>query len=121
MAAVLCDYEGLSLFADELISELTPPSRERVRESLDQLDEIPAIGGLSDEVKKRLRELQTEWSESSAPEARFEELYGEVSDAEGEAILAFLEALQAAHGEAFLGGEVGQAIETHWGRYRAEE
>src|SRR6185436_893876 len=105
--------------ASELISALTEPSRDDVVTSLDRLAELPPGMTLSNPaVAEQLRKQQLEWFDSGAPTALFEERFSDLTDDEGAAILAFLEAFRDQQGASFPFGELDAAIERHWARYR---
>lgn len=118
MAAVLEAYPSGDTFIDELVSGLTKPHRQDVVDSFDLLDTMPPGVGLSQQMRKELREQQIEWVDSGIPLQMFHERMVELTDAEGAAVLEFLEIMQREHGEDFPSGELDKAIERHWVRYR---
>ncbi len=115
----LTRYRSVSVFASELIGALTKPSRADVVRSLDMLEELPPGLALSDaSMSGLLRKQQLEWFDSGAPTAMFEERFDGLGHREGRAILAFLEAFRAQHGEDFPFDELDVAIDRHWVRFR---
>lgn len=117
--ASLDSYASVSVFASELISALTEPSRTDVVEALDQVAQNQSGLGLPDDITELLRKQQLEWFDSGAPTATFHDRFEDLTHAEGAAILAFLVAFQEAHGEDFPFGELETAVERHWARYGA--
>lgn len=118
MHAAIAWYSSVSVFASELVGALTVPSREEKMASLDQAAEVLAMTNMSQEMIDTFRKTQREFIESGADERRFRERTEVITPAEGAAVLAFLDAFQAAHGEDFPFGEVEAAIDRYWGRYR---
>ena len=122
MSFALYDYKAVSVFASELLGALTRPSRDDVVASLDRLGQLPPELGLSDPaIAEPLRRQQLEWFDSGTPTAIFDERFGDLTPAEGGAILAFLEAFGEQHGENFPFDEVDTAIERHWIQFRGHE
>lgn len=119
MHACLESYAFISVFASELVGALTEPSRTDVVESLDRLAQVPPGLGLPQETAELLRRQQLEWFDSGWPSAIFREHFESLTQAEGGAILAFLVAMQEAHGGDFPFGQLQVAIDRHWARYRA--
>jgi len=118
MDIALDRYDKVSVFASELIGALTKPDRNDVLASLDRLDQLPPELGLSDPaVADPLRRQQLEWFDSGTPTAIFEERFNDLSDPEGAAILAFLEAFRDQHGANFPFGELDTAIDRHWAQF----
>ncbi|WP_207550446.1 MULTISPECIES: hypothetical protein [Parafrankia] len=116
----LISYRSVSVFASELVGALTRPERDDVTESLDRLDLLsseiaPSVSGVAD----LLRSQQLEWFDSGAPTATFHERFDDLSAAEGDAVLRFLETFQEAHGADFPFGELDAAITRYWSRFRA--
>jgi hypothetical protein len=121
MDIALNHYGEASVFASELLGALTRPERSDVVASLDRLQQLPPELGLSDPaVSDRLRQQQLEWFDSGTPVAIFDERFEELSDEEGAAVLAFLEAFRERHGENFPFDELDTAIDRQWARYRGE-
>jgi hypothetical protein len=114
LAAALDHYDKLSVFASELIGALTEPAREDVVTALDRAAAEP--GGLG--PAELLRRQQLEWFDAGTPSALFRDRVDGLTRAEGAAVLAFLDAFAAAHGADFPFGELDQAIDRHWARYR---
>ncbi|WP_218147847.1 hypothetical protein [Nitrosomonas sp. Nm166] len=119
LRASLESYASLSVFASELIGELTKPSRTDVIEALDRAAQIPTGLGLPDDMIELLRKQQLEWFDSGAPAAIFHERFDNLTHAEGAAILAFFVAFKQAHGADFPLGELDTAIDRYWSRYRS--
>lgn len=115
--AALASYDSLSVFASEIIGALTAPFREDVVSTLDQLEQQQSELRLPDDMLELLRKLQLEWIDSGAPMAIFFERFSNLTREEGTAVLAFLEAFQAAYGEDFPFGELQTAIDRYWARY----
>jgi hypothetical protein len=119
MYLALTQYKSVSVFASELVGVLTKPERRDVEESLERLEQLPPGLTLSNPmVAAALRKQQLEWFDSGTPTAAFEERFGDLTEAEGAAILAFLEAFRDQHGEDFPFDELDTAIDRHWARYR---
>ena len=115
--ASLESYAAVSVFASELIGELTEPSRADVVEALDRLDEASSELSLPADLTALLRKQQLEWFDAGSPTAIFHERFDNVSQSEGAAILAFLNAFREAHGADFPFNELEMAIKRYWGRY----
>ena len=114
-------YDSVSVFASELISALTEPSRKDVVEALDRVAGLPSGLGLPDGMTELLRKQQLEWFDSGTPEAIFHERVDNLSPDEGAAILTFFSALQDAHGPDFPFGELETGINRYWSRYRSPD
>ena len=112
-------YRTLSVFVSELVGALTMPDRADVVESLDRLAQVPAGFGLPKETTELLRTQQLELYDSGTPLAIFRSRFDDLTEDEGGAVLAFFDALRAAHGDDFPFDELETAIDRHWGRYRA--
>ena len=122
MDIALNKYGNVSVFASELIGALTKPDRGDVLASLDRLDQLPPELGLSDPaIADPLRRQQLEWFDSGTPTAIFEERFDNLTDPEGAAILAFLEAFRDQHGANFPFDELDTAIDRHWAGFRGSE
>ena len=117
--AALESYSSLSVFAYELVGALTELTRDDVVEMLDQLDTIPPGIGLPAATAELLRRQQLEWFDSGTPTSMFHERVDSLTAAEGAAILDFFVAFREAHGADFPSGELENAVERYWGRYRA--
>ncbi|MDH3975952.1 MAG: hypothetical protein OEV42_16885 [Deltaproteobacteria bacterium] len=116
--ASLKSYVSVSVFASELITALTEPSRTDITDALDHVDQIPSGLGFPKDMTDLLRKQQLEWFDSGVPSAIFHERFDRLTQAEGAAILAFLVAFQEAHGADFPFGELETAIDRHWAHYR---
>src|SRR5262245_32316470 len=85
--AALESYSSVSIFASELIGELTEISRSDIEDSLDKLGRIPPPFGLSQDMTELLRKQQLEWFDSGSPTAIFHERFDNLTSREGAAIL----------------------------------
>jgi len=110
--------EEIGVIDSELIEDLIEPAREDVVNALDQLEQNQSEARLPADMLEILRKQQLEWIDSGAPMAVFIERFSNLSHAEGTAILAFLDAFQAAYGEDFPFGEIQTAIDRYWARFR---
>ncbi|GIG67031.1 hypothetical protein [Phytomonospora endophytica] len=117
MDLALHRYREVSVFAAELLSALTEPSREDVVASLDAFERLPPAELRDPQIADALRRQQLEWFDSGTPTAVFHERFDGLTAAEGSAVLEFLTAFAAAHGENFPFGEVDAAVERYWARY----
>ena len=115
MEAALSHYSSLSVFVSELVGALTEPSRDDVVQALDLATRVP--GGLGS--SELLRDQQLAWFDAGTPTAIFRDRVEGLTDAEGNAILAFVRILADAHGADFPFDELQTAIDRHWGRYSA--
>ncbi len=118
LQASLESYAALSVFASEFLGALTEPSGGDVAEAFDRLARPPAGLGLPAEVAEALRKQQAEWSDAGTPAAIFRARFDGVTQAEGAAVLAFLDAFREAHGADFPFNEIGNAVDRYWRRYR---
>ena len=119
MHITLTQYDSVSVFASELVGALTEPTRLDIVESLErfgafQTGTVEPPDGTAD----LLRNQQLEWFDSGTPTAIFSERFDDLPDAEGRAILAFLEALRESHAEIFPFGELDAAINRRWASFR---
>ena len=119
LRAALEHYKPLSIFVSELVGALTEPSRDDVVQALDTAAQIPAGMGLPPATMGLLREQQLEWFDSGTPLALFRKRFDGLSPDEGAAILAFLTALNAAHGRDFPFDELQLAIDRYWSRFHS--
>jgi hypothetical protein len=119
LEAALEAYSDLSVFASELVGALTEPSRTDVEEGLERVAGILPQLGVPSDITEQLRRQQLEWIDSGTPTAIFHERVDSLTPAEGAAILAFFDALKAAHGADFPFGELEKAIDRYWARFRA--
>ncbi|HMS82442.1 MAG TPA: hypothetical protein PKD12_02180 [Nitrospira sp.] len=119
LRASLESYASVSVFASGLISALTEPSRTDILEALDKVAQVPSGLGLPTDMTELLRKQQLEWFDSGAPEAIFHERFDNLTQSEGVAILAFLDAFEEAHGADFPFDELKTAVDRYWARFRA--
>lgn len=118
LATSIAHYSAVSVFVSELIGALTKPSRADVVDALERAAQAPTGRGLSPEMADLLRKQQLEWYDSGTLEAIFHERFDALTADEGAAILAFLVALEAAHGADYPFDELKSAIDRHWARFR---
>jgi hypothetical protein len=116
--ATLDSYHLLGDFAVELVEALTKPSRRDVIEALDRMELAPADLCFPRDMTTLLRTQQLEWFDSGAPTSVFHARFDDLTQAEGEVIVAFLVSLKAAHGADFPLAALEKAADRFWPRYR---
>jgi hypothetical protein len=112
LRATLDSYSTVSIFASELVSALTKPSREDVADAVARAGE-----SLPEAIADEARKQQLEWFDSGTPATLFHERFDTLTPGEGSAVLEFLSAFRQAHGADFPLNELETAIERHWSRY----
>ncbi len=117
MALALQHYSTLSVFVSELVDTLTLP----MREDMDAAAALTGNPALSVGLQETLQQRRRESFDSGHPQARFDACFAQLTPSEARAVLAFLQALRAAHGADFPFGELDAAIARHWARAAAQD
>ena len=116
--ASLFSYSEVSIFVSELVEALTEPSRSDVEETFDKVDRIPPGVGLSAEMTELLRRQQLQYFDSGTTVTTFHDRVDSLTPAEGAAVLDFFIHLRGLRGDSYPFGELQNAIDRHWARYR---
>jgi hypothetical protein len=103
----------------ELVGMLTAPSRADIIEKYARLSQMPLVGGLTPAMLDMVGKQELEMFDAGDTSAAFHERVDDLTRAEGEAVLAFLETLRKEHAENYPFGELETAIDRHWSRYRS--
>ncbi len=121
MDLALNGYASVSVFASELIGQLTLPSREDVVTALKRFEATTAALGQDAQTARQAEAQQLEWFDSGRPTATFRERFTHLSPTEGTAVLTFLEAFRDRLGDHFPFGELDTAIDRYWVRFRPKQ
>jgi hypothetical protein len=112
LAMTLNHFDEVSIFANEMIDALIRPEVGDADATVGRFD-----GQNEQAFTTSLKTRIHEWYNSGWPDALFLHRFGTLTQEEGEAVLAYLEAFREAHGENFPFDELDVAIERHWNRY----
>jgi len=104
-----------SSFVNELVEALTAPTRADILDKYALLAKMPLVGGLTAEMLETIKEQELERFGNTL--AAFDDRVGDLTQAEGEAVLTFLETLRKEPAENFPFGELENAIDRYWARF----